>query len=69
MEEVSKVLLAILFISGFLVSSTCIYISSSNNVFLGTAIVVLVIVVITVFVIMVYEIYDKYLGMREQPQK
>jgi hypothetical protein len=54
-------LLAILFISGSLVSTACIYISTSNNVFLGTAIVVLTIVVITVFVIVVYEIYDSYL--------
>jgi hypothetical protein len=61
MEGISKALLAILFISGFLVSITCFYISFSNDVFFGTAIVVLTIVVITVFVIVVYDIYDNYL--------
>ena len=65
MESVTKILLAILLISGSLVTSTCIYISSSSNNFLGTAIVVWVIVVITVFVIMVYEIYDRYVEKGE----
>ena len=61
MEGITKILLAILFISGFLVSVTCFYISLTNDVFFGTAVVVLTIVIITVFVIVVYEIYDKYL--------
>ena len=59
MERVTETLLAILFISGFLVSGTFIYISSLNNIFFGTAIVTWDIVVITVFVLMVYEIYQR----------
>jgi len=65
MEGVTKSLLIILFISGVLVSSICFYISSSDNYFFGTAIIVLAIVVITVFVIIVYEIFDKYVERRE----
>ena len=65
MESITKILIAILLISGSLVTSTCIYISSSINNFFGTAIVTWVIVVITVFVIMVYEIYDSYLEKGE----
>jgi hypothetical protein len=61
MEGISKALLGILFVSGFLVSTTCFYISFFNDVFFGTAIVVLTIVIITVFVIVVYNIYDNYL--------
>ena len=64
MEGITKALLAILFVSGFLVSVTCFYISLYNDIFFGTAIVALTIVVITVFVIVVYEIYDRYLEKR-----
>ena len=58
MEKITKILLAILFISGGLVASTCVYISMFNNIFFGTAIVAWDIVVITVFVVFVYEIYQ-----------
>ena len=60
MEKITQILVSILFISGSLVSITCIYVSSTISVFMGTAVVTWVIVVITVFVIMVYEIYDSY---------
>ena len=66
MEGITKALLAILFISGSLVSTTCFYISFTTDVFFGTAIVVLTIVVITAFVIIVYEIYDNYLDKNER---
>lgn len=66
MEGITKALLSILFVSGLLVSVTCFYISFTNDVFFGTAVVVLTIVIITVFVIAVYEIYDKYLEKRGQ---
>ena len=59
MEKVTQVLLAILLISGSLVTGTLVYISTFNNIFLGTAIVTWDIVVITVFVLMVYEIYQR----------
>jgi len=58
MEKVTELLLTILFVSGSLVSITCIYVSSTISIFLGTAVVTWVIIVITVFVIMVYEIYE-----------
>lgn len=65
MEGVTEILLVILFVSGLLVSIACFYISFSNDVFFGTAIVVLFIVIITVFVIVVYEIYENYLENRK----
>lgn len=61
MENVTKVLLSILFVSGSMVSTLCFYVSTFVNTFFGTAVIVLTIVVITVFVVVVYEIYDNYL--------